>query len=164
MTSHHRKKKAKIKPQSYRWRKTKPPVCDTFKGQEFSLPPAEDLSPLEYFKQFWSNDITENLVGQTNLYSVQQSGISINTNHKEMEQLIDMQMLMSIISLPSYELYWSKRLRIDCVADVMGLKRYEAIRRYLHANDNTQKNDSSSRLFKVEPVVNTLRANCLNVE
>lgn len=46
----------------------------------------------------------------------------------------------------------------------MSLKPYELIRRYLHANDNKEKNENSSRLFKVEPVVNTLRTNCLSVE
>ena len=158
-------KKTKNKPSSYRWRKTKPPVYDTtFLGKEFSLPLAEDLTPMQYFNLFWSDDITENLVTQTNLYSVQKSGKSIDINKKEMERFIGIQMLMSIVSLPSYELYWSKELRVDCVANVMSLKRYELIRRYLHANDNAEKNENSSRLFKVEPVVNTLRTNYLSVE
>lgn len=81
-----------------------------------------------------------------------------------MEKFIGIQMLMSIVSLPSYELYWSKELQVDCVANVMSLKCYKLIRHYLHANDNTEKNENSSRLFKVEPVVNTLRTNCLSVE
>ena len=72
-------------------------------------------------------------------------------------------MLMSIISLPSYELYWSKDLRVDCVANVMSLRRYEPIRSDLHANDNTEKIDVSSRLFKAEPVVHVLCRNCLSV-
>ena len=50
-------------------------------------------------------------------------------------------MLMSIMSLPSYELYWSKDLPVDCVANVMSLKRYELIRRYRHPNDSTGKKD-----------------------
>ena len=81
-----------------------------------------------------------------------------------MEKFIGIQMLMSIVSLPSYELYWSKELQVDCVANVMSLKCYKLIRHYLHANDNTEKNENSSRLFKVEPVVNTLSTNCLSVE
>ena len=72
-------------------------------------------------------------------------------------------MLMSIISLPSYELYWSKDLRVDCVASVMSLRRYEPIRSDLHANGNTEKIDVSSRLFKAEPVVHVLCTNCLSV-
>ena len=70
---------------------------------------------------------------------------------------------MSIISLPSYE-FWSQDLHLDCAANEMSLKRYELIRCYLHANGNTEKKDDSSRLFKVEPVVHTLRTNCLSVK
>ena len=73
-------------------------------------------------------------------------------------------MLISIISLASYELYWSKDLGVDCVANVMSLKRYELIISYLHANYNTEKTDDSSRLFKVKPVFLALRTNCLSVE
>ena len=73
-------------------------------------------------------------------------------------------MLISIISLASYELYWSKDLGVDCVANVMCLKRYELIICYLHANYNTEKTDDSSRLFKVKPVFLALRTNCLSVE
>ena len=73
-------------------------------------------------------------------------------------------MLISIISLASYELYWSKDLGVDCVVNVMSLKRYELIISYLHANYNTEKTDDSSRLFKVKPVFLALRTNCLSVE
>ena len=38
------------------------------------------------------------------------------------------------------------------------------MRRYLHANDNTKKGDNSTKLFKVEPVVNAVRSNCLKIE
>ena len=77
------------------------------------------------------------------------------------------QMLMSKISLPSYELHWSKDLPVDCVANVMNLKRYELIRSdktvTKHANDKTEKKDDFSRLFKSEPVVHALCTNCLSV-
>ena len=157
-------KKSRKKP-SYRWRKTKPLARDiNFLGNEFSLPPAKEFSPVQYFKKFWSDNIIENLATQTNIYSVQKSGKRIGTNAQEIERFIGIQMLMSIISLPSYELYWSKDLRVDCVANVMSLKWYELIRRYLHANDNTENKDESSSLFKVESVVHTLHTNCLSVE
>ena len=39
----------------------------------------------------------------------------------------------------------------------MSLKRYKLIRRYQHVNDNTEKKEDTSRLFKVEPVLHALR-------
>ena len=80
--------KSKKKP-SYRLRKTKPPARDlTFLGKEFSLPPAEEVSPMQYFKKFWSDNITENLATQTNIYLVQKSGKCIDTNAQEIERFI----------------------------------------------------------------------------
>ena len=157
-------KKSKKKP-SYHCRKIKPLARDvTFLGNEFSLPPNEELSPVQYFKNFWSNNITKNLATQTSIYSVQKSGTCIHTKAQEIERFIGIQMLMLIISLPSHELCWLKDLRVDYVAKIMNLKLYELIRRCLHANYNTEKKDDSSRLFKVEPVVHALRSNCFSVE
>ena len=73
----------KNKTHNYRWRKKPPPEFDiTIKGEEFSLPPegADEMTPLNYFKIFWSDDIINLLVEQTYLYSVQQTGSSINKN------------------------------------------------------------------------------------
>ena len=59
---------------NYRWRKKPPPKFDvTFKDEQFSLPPGgiDEMTPLNYFKMFWSDDIINLLVEQTNLYSVQ---------------------------------------------------------------------------------------------
>ena len=36
-----------------------------------------------------------------------------------------------------------KDFRIDCVANIMSMKQYELIRRYLHANDNSEKGENS---------------------
>ena len=118
----------KNKTHNYRWRKKPPPEFDiTFKGEEFSLPPegADEMTPLNYFKIFWSDDIINLLVEQTNLYSVQQTGSSINTNKSEMEQFIGIQMLMSIVSLPAYYMYWAVDTKYSPIADIMSINRYK---------------------------------------
>ena len=101
---------------------------------------------MQYFKKFRSDNITKNLATQTNIYLVQKSGKCIDANAQEIERFNGIQMLMSIVSLTSYELDWLKDLCVDCVANVMSLKWYDLIRRYLHANDKTDKKDDSSRL------------------
>ena len=47
----------------------------------------------------------QTLVEQTNIYSVQVSGSSINTSVAEIEQLIGMKIMVSLIPLPSYSIY-----------------------------------------------------------
>ena len=99
----------------YHWRKAEPPQVDkNFYGNDYSLPPenVDQLTPIDYFEMFWKEDLIELTSEQTNLYSVQQSGKRINTTPKEIEQLIGVQMQMSIVKLPRYDMYWaSEKLR-----------------------------------------------------
>ena len=61
---------------------------------------------------------------------------------------------MGVIKLPSYTSYWSTELRYPAIADIMPLKRFEKLRRYLHFVDNNTYNQAGEdRLFKVKPIV-----------
>lgn len=154
----------------YRWRNREPPVVnDTFSGQAFSLPPQNflELTPMWYFQQFWDEDMMENLVEQTNLYSVQKTGTSVETTVDEMEQLIGIQMKMAIVKMPTVASYWAAETRYPPVADVMGLKRYKKLRQFLHANDNFLKDtneNKGNKLYKVQPILDALRKNCQKIE
>ena len=48
-------------------------------------------------------------------------------------------MTMAIVRMSQYEMYWSPEFRYDRVRSAMTLKRYKLIRRFIHANDNTNK-------------------------
>ena len=125
------------------------------------------MTPLNYFKIFWSDDIINLLVEQTNLYSVQQTGSSINTNKSEMEQFIGIQMLMSIVSLPAYYMYWAVDTKYSPIADIMSINRYKKMRQYIHCNDNSKRNskeNQDNKLYKIEPVLNMVRENCTKIE
>ena len=77
------------------------------------------MTPIDYFEMFWKGDLNELISEQTNLYSVQQSGNSINTTPKEIEQHIGVQMQMSIVKLPRYDMYWASETKIPRVNEVM---------------------------------------------
>ena len=116
---------------------------------------------------FLDDSITQNLVEQTNLYSVQKGGKSVDTSMSQMEVFLAMQMKMGIVKMPSYTHYWSTGTRYEPIASAMSLKRYEKIRHSLHANDNSEKDNpenKNNRLYKVQPVLETVRKNCLKVE
>ncbi|CAB3977807.1 Hypothetical predicted protein [Paramuricea clavata] len=153
----------------FKWKKKEPEAIDvSFSGAEFTLPDnVHELSPFSYFKMFWDDTITQNIVEQTNLYSVQQTGSSISTTKDEIEKLIGLQMKMGIVKMPNYELYWEKELRYEPIASVMPSKRYKKLRQFLHVNDNSKKDDpdnKDNRLYKVLPVIEGVRQNCLKVE
>ena len=137
---------------TFKWRKrdiSYTPVA--FDNQEEDIP--DEINPLDYFKKFWLDELTDLVVEQTNLYSIQKTGQSVNTNRNEVEQLIGMNMKMGIVHLPSYTLYWSTQLRYSAIADVMPLKRFEKLR-FLHFVDNMSYNQAEGdKLFKIRPII-----------
>ena len=95
-------KREKFEP---RWRKNKPPTPSyTFKGENVSLLPDDvgTWTPLSYFKMFWKHDLNVLLAEQTNIYSVEETGSSLNATVEEIEQLIGIQIYMSIIDFPNF--------------------------------------------------------------
>ena len=154
----------------YRWRKKEPALFDTsVKGGKFSPPPpnAENMTPFQYFQRFWDNEIRKYLTEQTNLYSMQETGKSINVTGDEIEVFFGIQMTMAIVRMSQYEMYWSPEFRYDKIRSAMTLKRYQLIRRFIHANDNTKKTNPENvndKLFKVRPLLDLVRNNCIKVE
>lgn len=74
--------------------------------------PEEVKSPAEYFKYFFDNAVVDFIVEQTNLYSMQQDGKSINVTSDEIYALFSIMIFMGVCSLPSIEDYWATRTRI----------------------------------------------------
>ena len=74
---------------------------------------------------------------------------------------------MAIVIISQYEMYRSPEFRYDRVRSAMTLKRYKLIRRFIHANDNTNKRSPENvndKLFKVRPLLDLVRSNCVKVE
>ena len=154
----------------FRWRSMATPMVSTPGSPEndFSLPPSnvDEMTPLAYFQKFWKPELNEHIAHQTNLYGMQKECYSVGTSRDEIEQFIGMQMLMSVIKLPAYDMYWATETRYDQVANVMGKNRYKTIRRFLHVNDNSELNDETihNKLFKIQPVLYHVRENCKALE
>lgn len=76
-------------------------------------------------------------------------------------------MKMSIVKMLNYETYYENNTRYEQVASVMPSKRYKKIRQFLHVSDNSKKDESGNkdnRLYKVQPVIEGVRHNCLKIE
>ena len=79
-----------------------------------------------------------------------------------MQQFFGMNMLMSVVKMPKFELYWSRHAYNELVASVMGIKRFKKCRKFLHASDHLKTD--KSRLYKIKPVLEAVRKNCLKIE
>lgn len=120
------------------------------------------LTPLEYFHKFFSSDILTDIVEQTNTYAISQTGRTLGLTEDELRDFLAIHIIMGVVSMPSYTDYWSLRYRYKLVADLMPLKRYQQTRCFFHFVDNNVQD--SDRYYKVRPLVQKLRDNCLAQE
>ena len=84
-----------------------------------------------------------------------------------MEQFIGIHMLMSIVKLPSYQMYWATETRYAPIADIMPISRFKKLRQNLHPNNNALKDvgiNKTNKVFKVQPILNAVRNNCIKTE
>ena len=118
------------KPHKWRWRIKKPPTRDTaFKGERFSKPPENfgELRPIDYFKMFWTDNITNLFLEQTKLYSTQLNSTSISTSSHETERFLGMHVLKGIMKLPVYDMYYAAETRYAKIGDVMSNKTHKQL-------------------------------------
>jgi len=109
-------------------------------------------TPLQFFRHFFTSELTELIVEQTVLYSVQcrpQNPIKVTSS--EIEQFIGVALYMSLVRMANTRNYFSAQFRMPQVADVMTCKRFEEMKRYIHFADNTSS-DTTDKLRKVKPV------------
>ncbi|XP_065668109.1 piggyBac transposable element-derived protein 2-like [Hydra vulgaris] len=65
-------------------------------------------------------------------------------------------------------MYWTQHNKYASIADVMTLKRFEVLKKYFHANDNTHMPKKGTadydHLYKVRPIVQSILDMCRLVE
>ncbi|XP_049952377.1 uncharacterized protein LOC126466866 [Schistocerca serialis cubense] len=143
------------------WRMKDSEEVDTSCNAIFSDPPGDERTPLQYFRTVCSDDIIQNLVEQSNLYCTQKTGASLDTNVREIEKYIGINILAGVVKIPSYRTYWAEATRFSPIADSTPRNRFDNPRNYLHVNDNTkmkQREDPDyDKLFKVRPFVDKIK-------
>jgi len=103
------------------------------------------------------------------LYSVQYDVAkgSFGTTKTEIERLLSIFLKMCIVQMLRYSIYWEAETRYSPIASLMSRDRFKKLKAFLHFNDNSKppgKNDSSyDKLYKIRPLLQMLRENCLTV-
>lgn len=155
-------KKVPLKHYEFKWKKSSPnfnvevPLTQEYLVNEYTK------TPLEYFLNFFSDDIFNLIVEQTNLYSFQKFNKSVCTSVTEIKDLIGIMLIMGIVKMPAYSDYWSPYTRYSQISNVMSLKRYKQLMRCLHFCNN-EETDDTDRFFKVRQLIDMIRINCLSV-
>lgn len=135
-----------------------------------SLPEAvlEMSTPLNYFNYFFSEDIINTIVDETNLYSTEQNPDrpqSISATH--IKKYVGICILSSVVQVPDIRRYWSPIVGNETIQNTMTVNEFEKIRRNLHFNKNNQMlprdNPEHDRLHKIRPLINHLIGKTLTI-
>ena len=72
--------------------------------------------------------------------------------------------MMAIVKLPRQRMYWSQHTRIPPIADIISVKRFEKIKKYIHFCDNNKAlpktHPEFDKLFKIRPVLESVVSHC----
>ncbi len=98
------------KIQTQRWRRREPAkVNSVFSRKPLPSPPKEILTPMEYFKQFFDDQLINHISEQTNLYSVQTNRSTVATTANEIEQYIGVLLFRALTRFLSTECTGQKK-------------------------------------------------------
>jgi hypothetical protein len=116
---------------------------------------ADYHSPVDYFRYFFTGQITELIKEQTVLYSEQERPSKpLNLAEHEVENFIGIVMYMSLIKLATSRAHWSAEFRTDQIAEVMTSNRFHEIKRFMHFSDNSLS--TNDKLRKIRPLLDLL--------
>jgi len=121
----------------------------------------EKSEPIDVFSQFFTAELLDYIVYQSNLYAMQQDISSpLNLTRGELMIFLGINIIMTYIRYPRVRMYWSQDpgLRCSMVADSMSVNRFEKIRRNLHFADNdSHETQCTDKLWKIRPVLVSLQ-------
>ncbi|XP_028324766.1 piggyBac transposable element-derived protein 3-like [Gouania willdenowi] len=129
-------------------------------GSSFN-PPDAIKTPFQYFKTLFTDEMIAHISQHTNLYSAQELGDPIRTSSQEIERFLSMLLFMGVFNFPAIDDYWHHESRFSVIADTMPRRRFKLLRRFIHFNDNQQCDGSPDRFYKIRPLFDMLRQQCL---
>ena len=136
--------------------------------------------PYEYFKQFVTNELLEEITFNTNLYNTQQATKGYKravkrrgstetscteikpVTQQELQQVFGIILYMGVHKLPSRRMYWGNKTYVPLTANTMSRNRYEEILSVFHFNNNEDAaanptDPNYDKLFKVKPLIDHFR-------
>ena len=153
-------RKAKNAP--LRWRTVPSEKVEVKELSFCGNPPLRKLTiqePIHYFRDIFGNELIVHIVSESNYYALQiDVNKPLNLTCEELEQFIGILFVMFIVKIPSTRDYWDKNMRYDKITDILPIKRFEQIKRFLHVSDNMQMpKDCPDKLFKIRPLIDAFK-------
>ena len=148
-------------------------VCQPFTSQTGPTVPISS-EPIDTFRLFFTDELLDDIVKQTNLYAAQvmdehQATKWVDVTVEELLAYFGFCVLMGIVKLPSIDDYWRTDLYLhyDPIASRITRDRFREIRQYMHFVDNdtlpSPGTPGSDRLAKVRPIFEYINKQYLDV-
>lgn len=122
------------------------------------------LTPLEYFTAYYPDTYFENTALYTNMYSLNKLGRNVNTDSAEIKKLYGMHLMMGCISYPRMRMYWASGIELKPISNAMPRNRFFYLRNSLHVVDINDPPINRNRLWKVQPVLDSVKAGLDKIE
>lgn len=142
---------------------SEPPRPSAVRFDEVTLKPKvffpSRTSPAAYFTRFFSDEVMNHIIEQTNLYASQKHSPNWGLLLKQTLMLFRHHYFDGYRSLLSDPFF-----KVDEIAQVTTCKRFKKILENLHLNDNSKTPAKASllydKLYKVRPVLNMINTAC----
>lgn len=157
--------------ENYKWRKQlfTPPPNTEFRGNTDlpELPKSNhgEVTPYTLFKLFVTTEMLQDVATESNRYSVETTGVSINTTANDIEQVIGMYFYMGLAKMPNVRVYWESETKYEPVCGVMARDRFLKLLRLLHFQNEATATEAEKldKLWKLRKWCTALRDNFLQI-
>ena len=136
------------------------------------MPIPDGTSSLDIFCRFFTDEVWDLLVTETNRYAHNHTSTKPNArvyddvDIDEMKAFIGVLILMGILQLPRLEMYWStselhKYVSTPGISSILTKTRFEQIFHFLHVANNAEQatpTTTPDKLFKIRALANLLLA------
>ncbi|XP_050516276.1 piggyBac transposable element-derived protein 2-like [Diabrotica virgifera virgifera] len=128
-------------------------------------PNVEDLlketvkSPIDVFRCYFTQDIIEHIVRETNSYAGQKLVHNLNATSAEILTFVGVMLLSGYHPLPCRRLYWTvdEDVHTPIVSNAMRRNRFDELMSFIHLADN-QSNDGTDRMYKIRALLDMLNS------
>ena len=149
------------------------PDVQPFTGDEPGpTTPATELdTPWTLVKRFFPEELLQHIAEETNRYA--DSKIAVTPDNKwspvtanDIRTYIGIRTYMSIVSLPTFDMYWSQDFMFGhhFISKVMIRDRFDKIQQYFHVTDNSTNprrgQPGHDKLAHVRHILNVVKQNC----
>lgn len=119
-------------------------------------------TPYQFFSYFFNEELLLKICEQTLIYSVQKDPARpFEIQPTQLKKYLGILIFKSIVKMNNRRNYWCKTIGHPIVMDVMGVNKFEEIKKYLHFNDNSTvlpvRDPNHDRLHKIRPVIDHLQ-------